>query len=569
MLTHSKLRKIIPEYLVEDAEEEVETEEEELTAVPKFRRIIPELVSEEEFEEEEEDDFDEDELDLLALKQEKLNAVPKFRRIIPDLVSEEDEEEFEEEDEFDEEELDLLALKRDHPQLYEQFVEVRQYLINKLPQLEVLLEADLALEDKAELIELFEMFAITEPLTSEWLELRDYIKDTFKKAISKRARDLSTDPLEKARIDAELKQLDEYSACEPLDHKIALMNLPVKYKHILYKRYKMLNDMCPKNEEYGKISDWVSTFMEIPFGVIRSLPGLDVVDHIKQRLDEEFYGMDNVKEQLLIYINNRLNNPNMKDYALGLVGVAGTGKTQMAQTLSKILDFPFEQLSGASLGSASGIHGHSYTYIGAEPGDVLKALIRMKCMNGILYIDEFEKVDAEKSMNSLLQLIDPVQNHAFKDRYIGDVPIDLSSTWFILSMNELPQNQALRDRIFPIYLDGYNFKDKMSIMRNHTLPRLIKELEFDVVLDDECLGAVIRRAEKSEGSVGGMRQCIHLLKDSIYKLRFMVQHPNIKVSFRAKLPGPGEVLKIPVSTMGKILETCSNSSKFSALSMYA
>jgi ATP-dependent Lon protease len=218
----------------------------------------------------------------------------------------------------------------------------------------------------------------------------------------------------------------------------------------------------------------------------------------------------------------------MKDYALGLIGPPGVGKSSIALALSKILDFPFEQVSCACMSSTDSLHGHNYTYLGSEPGEIVRAMMRMEYMNGILFLDEFDKIPIKNSLNSLLHILDPIQNHQFKDNYIGDVPVDISSMWFILSMNELPENQALRDRIFVVDIPGYSFNEKIEIIENHTLPNLLASLNLNITISSNVIGALIRKVK----DIKGMRQHIQMLKDVLYKIKFLQQNPDIEVSFK-------------------------------------
>lgn len=455
---------------------------------------------------------------------------------ITDLELEEEEEEEEEWDEDDE----LQRLEKERPDLYKTFTEVRTYLEEQFPHIHKLLESPMHIKDRAELIELFEVFTMSEPLSGEWLELKENIRFLYEDAIQRHKADSLIDPSVKARAETEIEKLKNCVAQDtPTDTKIALLDLPLEHRSLLYQRWKMLEWMDPSNDEYNRLTEWLDTVMRIPFNRFRELPqnSQSILYEVKTYLDMEFYGMESVKEQLLVYVNNRLSNPKMKDYALGLIGPPGIGKTSLALAISTVLLYPYEQLSGGVMAQRDGIIGHSYTYVGSQPGDIVKALIRMESMNGILFIDEFDKIPLEKNLGTLLQLLDPVQNHVFKDRYVGNIPIDLSSIWFILSMNSMPENDALRDRIFPVVMEGYSSNEKIQILRHHTLPRLVAAHSLPVHIPDTVLRFIVEKHPEP-----GMRQCINMVKDIIYKLKFIRQHPTIKVSFHVNIPEEGDIV---------------------------
>lgn len=426
-------------------------------------------------------------------------------------------------------EYQLESLEKDNPELYKKFTEVREHLVSELPTIEKILETNMDLKDRAHIVELFEMFCVETPLTMEWMELKEQIRVAMEKAVTKyKVKEILEEDV-KQKIEMEVKKLKTISAQEEdtYEHTIALMKLPLEYKKIIYRKFLMVENAYEINDEISKVMEWLSVITKIPFGIYLRIPGENVIMDLKYRLDKEFYGMEQVKEQLLIYVSNKLYNPEIKSYPLGLIGPPGTAKTSIALAISKALQFPFEQLSGGGLTHTDGIHGHSFTYIGAQCGDITKALIRMNCLNGILFIDEFDKLANEKNMNSLLQLIDPVQNHHFKDNYVGEIPIDLSHIWFMLSMNVIPENQALQDRIYCIQLNGYSEQDKLNIMRHNIVPNLLSKHQLnDIGIHDDVLYYIIRNTDGE-----GMRQCIHMLTNLLCKIVFTIRHPDIPTTF--------------------------------------
>jgi ATP-dependent Lon protease len=523
-IVNRKVKSNKKEEELEDELEEEELEEGEEEELEEGEEEELEEGEEEELEEGEEEELEEGEEEELEEGEEE--------------ELEEGEEEELEEGEFEEDEegeydMQLLYLEKEHPELYEKFLEIRDYLVAEMPKIDVLLKTPMHMKDKARIIELFEMFCVCEPLTFEWIELKKQIKEMTERAVAKYNNDQKLDEEIKTKIEHELKELQKLSDYneESFEQKIVLLNLPLQYKKILYKKYQLLQLTNPNSEEVGKLTEWLSTVVKIPFNKYLQIPGENVLSVLKDTLDREFYGMNTIKEQILIYVSNKLYNPNIRKYPLGLIGPPGTAKTSIALAISKALQFPFEQLSGGGLVHSDGIHGHAYTYVGSQTGDILKAIVRMQCMNGILFIDEFDKLPLEKNLNSILQLIDPVQNHNFKDNYVGDIPIDLSNIWYILSMNDAPPNQALKDRIYLVHIPGYTDAEKFQIMKHNTVPKLLEQYKLTVTFEDEVIHYIIRNTDGE-----GMRQCIHMLTDIICKILFIKQHPTIPLSFSTPLP---------------------------------
>lgn len=201
--------------------------------------------------------------------------------------------------------------------------------------------------------------------------------------------------------------------------------------------------------------------------------------------------------------------------------------THISRTLADILDFPFEQISMGNVVNPEILTGHQSTYIGSKPGIIATTLIKMKYKNGIIFLDEFDKIKNTDVSNSMLHIVDSVQNSTFTDNYFGqELKIDLSNIWFVLAMNQIPECGPLRDRLFIIHLDGYKHYDKIQITINHLLKRVCTNVglkETDIVIDQDTASYFINKISIGENKNNtGVRYIEKALTDFVNKIVFTV-----------------------------------------------
>jgi len=205
-----------------------------------------------------------------------------------------------------------------------------------------------------------------------------------------------------------------------------------------------------------------------------------------------------------------------------------THNTSIALCLSKCLDLPFEQISFGGMNNADFIKGHDYTYVGSRPGEIVKSLTRMKCKNGVLFLDEFEKIaDNQEIMSCLLHITDFTQNSSFRDNFFSELSIDLSCLWFIYSMNNVPQDEALKDRIFYIDVEGYSMKEKIHIIRDYLIPKHLKNIGKkidDISINDETLQCFL--SEFTSLQEKGIRNIERHVKELLHKIYFLAEHQD-------------------------------------------
>jgi len=235
--------------------------------------------------------------------------------------------------------------------------------------------------------------------------------------------------------------------------------------------------------EERKLHNFINNVIRLPYNKIPNV--LDKVSDynieekkefirlIYKKLDENLYGLNEVKDSIISFICQKINNPETKQSKyLCLCGPAGVGKTSVVNAISELLEIPYSYISLANVDESSSLIGHHYTYEGSQNGLISEAMCKNGCINGILLFDEMDKCK-EKVQNTMLGIFDPLQNSKFKDTYYGIFHVDLSECMMIICLNEIDKiNPILRDRLHIVNIPGYNNNEKKIIINKYILPKL-------------------------------------------------------------------------------------------------
>lgn len=254
------------------------------------------------------------------------------------------------------------------------------------------------------------------------------------------------------------------------------------------------------SSEFEQASHYIDWIVNLPWS--NSTDDVLDLDHAKQILDHNHYGLEDLKQRILEYLSvmilNRQKSANFRAPILLLVGLVGTGKTTLATSIAEALGRKLIRIPFGGLSSALDLRGQSRVHADAEVGLVLKGLRHAGCKNPVILVDEIDRVaDSARGeiMGVLIELLDPEQNMAFTDHYI-DYPFDLSQAMFIATANNTPNiSTAVMDRLEPIMMPSYTDEEKIHIAREYVLPSEVKKAALPpgaLTIDDTVWPKIVR-----------------------------------------------------------------------------
>lgn len=335
------------------------------------------------------------------------------------------------------------------------------------------------------------------------LELRNQINHAAQNEMSREQREYLLRRQMKAIQDELGEDGAETAELDLLRDRLAEADLPDEIRKEAQREFSRLEKLPAMAPEHQVIRTYLDQILELPWRKTTK----DEIDisRARQALDEDHFGLKEIKNRILEHLGVLKLNPNAKAPILCFVGPPGVGKTSLGQSIARSIGRSFERLSLGGLHDESELRGHRRTYIGAMPGRIIQAIRRAGVKNPVLMLDEVDKLGRDfrgDPAAALLEILDPEQNKTFRDNYL-DLPFDLSRVLFVTTANSIHSiPQPLLDRMEVLRLEGYSEEEKAEISRRYLIPRQIKETglrEDQFQIESDALTRVISRYTREAG----------------------------------------------------------------------
>ncbi|MCH8497524.1 MAG: endopeptidase La [Marinobacter sp.] len=374
---------------------------------------------------------------------------------------------------------------------------------------------DLKIPEKQQLLEALEIGDRVELLLGkldgeiDLIEVEKRIRGRVKKQMERSQREYYLNEQMKA-IQKEMGQLGEGgNDFEDLEKRLQAAGMPEEARKKTESELNKLKMMSPMSAEATVVRGYIDWMLAVPWKK-RSRVRHDV-EKAREILDEDHYGLDEVKKRILEYLAVQSRVKKVKGPVLCLVGPPGVGKTSLGRSIARATNRKYTRMALGGVRDEAEIRGHRKTYIGALPGKLLQKMSKVGVKNPLFLLDEIDKMGMDHRgdpASALLEVLDPEQNHTFNDHYL-EVDYDLSDVMFVCTSNSMDIPSALLDRMEIIRIPGYTEDEKVNIARKYLLPKQLeanglepKELE----LPEETLRDLIRYYTREAGVRGLERE---------------------------------------------------------------
>lgn len=393
----------------------------------------------------------------------------------------------------------------------EKFTDADAYIGNALSLLHIKEDIKQKILETANVVERLKIFEHCLNDELEIAKLEKKISATVRKNIDKNQKEYFLREQLKA-IHNELG--DDEEERDTLTAQIKEKHMPAEIEEKALKEIARTDKMPPSSPEYTVIRNYLEWLIDLPWS--EETQDTENLTEAQKILDEDHYGLENVKTRITEYLAVLQLTKSMKAPILCFVGPPGVGKTSIAKSVARALGRKFVRMSLGGVKDEAEIRGHRRTYVGAIPGRIIYAMKQAGSINPVILLDEIDKVSSDMRgdpASALLEVLDPEQNSTFRDRFL-EVPYDLSKVLFITTANTTETiPQPLLDRMELIELNGYTIDEKKEIARRYLIPKKMQEnglkeglLEITddgilEIIEGYTMEAGVRNLERQIGSV--------------------------------------------------------------------
>ena len=417
--------------------------------------------------------------------------------------------------------VEIEALVRSLKTTFENYVKLNKRIppemlmsvntIEEPPRLADLVVAhlNLKLEDKQEILEIANPGKRIEKLLQlmqgeiEILQVERRIRSRVKKQMERSQKEYYLNEQMQA-IQKELGEKDEFKAeLNAIEKQIRSKPMSKEAKEKATRELKKLKMMSPMSAEATVVRNYIDWIVSLPWGEFgQDRNDIKMAEDI---LNEDHYGLEDVKERILEYLAVRVLTDNSKGQILCFAGPPGVGKTSLGRSIARALNKKFVRCSLGGVRDEAEIRGHRRTYVGALPGKVIQSLKKAGSSNPVFLLDEVDKMSMDfrgDPSSALLEVLDPEQNIAFGDHYL-EIDYDLSKVMFILTANSLHTiPKPLLDRMEVITISGYTEMEKYNIAKKYLIKKQMEAhglQEGDIEIKDETINDLIRLYTREAG----------------------------------------------------------------------